>query len=200
MMFNFLKSVGELASKETRVNIERRAHSQDSNRDPMSELETVNVRIQNVQMEDQGFYLCIVANAPNAFRSTNAFLRVLPVLKDEQTPPFLASFLQSWAPIIVVFLLFLIVISLLVRLCCSRPTQLNSKTKKGDPVPDIDSIIEKTMSSMKKVCLCLLSLISFYINSNKKSLYKRTSLMSQCQTTVQTMDKFVSRLSFQPMT
>jgi hypothetical protein len=49
----------------------------DSNKDSLSDLETINLHITNTIKEDTGYYLCIVANSLKSFRVTYSFLNVL---------------------------------------------------------------------------------------------------------------------------
>ena len=57
--------------------MERREHTEDSNKDSLSDLETINLHITNSITEDTGYYLCIVANSLKSFRVTYSFLNVL---------------------------------------------------------------------------------------------------------------------------
>ena len=57
--------------------MERREHMEDSNKDSLSDLETINLHITNSITEDTGYYLCIVANSLKSFRVTYSFLNVL---------------------------------------------------------------------------------------------------------------------------
>jgi hypothetical protein len=66
----------DYATIDPRYVLQRREHSSDSNKDPLSDLETINLHILNTTKEDSAFYLCIVANNPKSFRVTYSFLNV----------------------------------------------------------------------------------------------------------------------------
>lgn len=62
---------------DKRIVLERREHSDDSNKDILADLETVNLTILDVNQQDQGYYVCIVANSLKSFRVTYAFLNIV---------------------------------------------------------------------------------------------------------------------------
>jgi hypothetical protein len=69
-------AISHFETNDQRFRLERREHSQDSNKDPLSDLETVKLNIFNTMKDDTGYYLCIVANSFKSFRVTYAFLNV----------------------------------------------------------------------------------------------------------------------------
>jgi hypothetical protein len=66
----------DFATKDPRIQLKRREHVHDSNKDALSDLETVDLHILNTTQSDIGYYLCIVANSLKSFRVTYAFLNV----------------------------------------------------------------------------------------------------------------------------
>jgi hypothetical protein len=67
----------DYATIDRRYVLQRREHSLDSNKDPLSDLETINLHILNTTKQDSAFYLCIVANNPKSFRVTYSYLSVV---------------------------------------------------------------------------------------------------------------------------
>jgi hypothetical protein len=70
-------SFDDYASIDPRFVLSRRAHTDDSNKDHMSDMETVYLTVLNTRPEDRGFYLCLVANSIKSFRLTYGFLNVV---------------------------------------------------------------------------------------------------------------------------
>jgi hypothetical protein len=71
------ESLDDYASVDPRIVLSRREHTDDSNKDALSDVETVFLSVLNVKREDSGFYLCLVANSLKSFRLTYGFLNVI---------------------------------------------------------------------------------------------------------------------------
>jgi hypothetical protein len=71
------ESLNDYASVDPRIVLSRREHTEDSNKDVMSDVETVYMTVLDVKREDSGFYLCLVANSLKSFRLTYGFLNVV---------------------------------------------------------------------------------------------------------------------------
>ena len=82
----------DYATIDRRYVLQRREHSADANKDPLSDLETINLHILNTTKDDSAFYLCIVANNPKSFRVTYSYLRVLDA---EVTTKFMTTNINS---------------------------------------------------------------------------------------------------------
>ena len=67
----------DYATIDRRYILQRREHYLDANKDPLSDLETINLHILNTIKQDSAFYLCIVANNPKYFRVTYSYLSVV---------------------------------------------------------------------------------------------------------------------------
>jgi hypothetical protein len=157
-----------------KYSIERRAHQLDSNKDDKADLETMNLNVFNLEASDRGFYVCIIANSLTSFRLTYAFLNVLNtsstssstnnniesdlMIVEKQLGSFFGrnKFLLGS----LVFVVFaLILVTFCICYCyvhCMKLKQMkrhNSKneTSKINIDSKMDSILEKTITSMKKV-------------------------------------------------
>ena len=71
----------DFATVDPKYALLRRPHVLDSNKDPLSDLETVSLHVLNVTKEDSAFYLCIVANSLKSFRVTYSYLTVIDAVK-----------------------------------------------------------------------------------------------------------------------
>jgi len=140
-----------------RVTFERRVHVEDSNQDIMSDMETIHLHLNNVQTDDIGYYLCIVANSQKAFRLTYALLEVNEATQVTEIDrwQWMLELSRVELGMIVATGLSVIFLGMLLYQFCScfhcchcRYRDTNRKNKK---------LIEKTVDSMKQVCLIIIS-------------------------------------------
>lgn len=166
-----------MAAKEARFSIERRAHSQDSNRDELSDLETVSLHIQDVSAIDQGFYVCLVANSASAFRATHAFLKVISIVTTNEFHWFDSIIDQKWT-ICAAIACILFIVTLLFFACRSSDLKVNKLLQESKAeTPNFDQLIERTMSSMKKVSKIYIKMGLFF--NHFPFFINRTLLMFQ---------------------
>ena len=156
---------------DRRVVLERREHAIDSSKDPLADFETIHLRINQLVLDDTGYYLCIVANSLNSFRVTYAFLNVSHVESFNRTQisinhknaDFFNSFLSFIKENIAVITITLVLILALVSSCCyvrrfqarmrkrrlidqqRTLKQINNEEKK------LNGFLQKTINSMKQV-------------------------------------------------
>lgn len=145
--------------------IERRQHTEDSNKDALSDLETVNLHVLNSQLLDRAYYLCIVANSLKSFRITYSFLNVVANREESNVnqadiTTLAENFFDRNKYFILTVCLCVIALVLFIVLsicyCCTQFIKQKSQFKKQATKQDeqnskMNSIIEKTMNSMKKV-------------------------------------------------
>lgn len=192
---SILRLQNDYESAYPNIAIERREHKKDPNRDSNSEFETVNLHIINTNYEDTAFYLCIVANSANSYRSTYAYLNVTNLSKTEtyndetnagydqylmrKTHKF-EKFLKENKYVISIIASIVaiggILFVLLFIYCCSssivknriikmnRVNEFDKKTLFNETkIPTMNSLIEKSMSNMRKVNM-ILSMIFCFIH------------------------------------
>ncbi|CAF0730467.1 unnamed protein product [Brachionus calyciflorus] len=141
-------SFSDYISTNDRIVLERRQHLDDSNKDSLSDLETVNLKIMNTMRSDQGYYLCIVANSLKSFRVTYGFLNITTETNDFkhgilQVEKNLESFFdQNKYSVTVAFFAILFLILVIIMTLCLCHLSRNKSDKK--------SIIENSVDSMKK--------------------------------------------------
>ena len=170
----------DYATTNPRIVLERREHTDDPNKDARSDFETVNLHVLNAVQQDQGYYMCIVANSLRSFRVTYAFLNVLNTptghnaLNQSTHLDLLVaqSFFERNKSLVTLISLFAAAVVVIVTLgfcfCCFQLTRRQKQDKKargldggkkrcaglGDEMPDtekMNSLLEKTMTSMRKV-------------------------------------------------
>lgn len=160
---------------DERYKLERRHHIDDSNKDSFSDLETVNLKILQTRSDDQGYYLCIVANSPKSFRVTYAYLNVTDNADFEHKISLMEKNLESFFDknkysMTVGFFAVLVLILLIVMSVCICHINLKTKSKQ--------SMIDNTMGSMKKNFLYV-SMPDNGSQTSNSTLNKRLCSMDQ---------------------
>ena len=180
-LFNFFFKDGfDYSSAYSNIIIERREHNRDSNRQSNSELETVNLKIINTNFTDTAYYLCIVANSADDYRSTYAYLNVTEsndydeylmaysknsfkfdkFIRDNKLLIIISSFTVA---IVGIILLLLFIYCCSTQIVKNRITKINEKKDFNDTkLPNMNSIIEKTMNTMRKVIDINLTIVINY--------------------------------------
>jgi hypothetical protein len=176
-----LKQDTELAtdylSIDPRIRFERRIHMEDSNKDAEADLETINMHILNAVTKDSGIYLCIVANSVKSFRVTYGFLNVKQDLMGNYTELFELntqhrSLWVNWllyesnhiiVGLVVASVLLAVFFFMMICQCYNHLLNMKNDKKsvdfgkntksfaKTENTSPMNNLLEKTMSSMKKV-------------------------------------------------
>ena len=160
----------DFASVDPRVVLQRREHTGDPNKDPLSDLETVQLQILNTISSDSAYYLCIVANSVKSFRVTYSYLTVkdAKTLTSNMSSPAmdlksLESYVERNKYLIFATSCFILVLVLIVAvsfcyccLQCMRTKRMKEKFKytmkaKKDHLTSskMNSLLEKTMGTMR---------------------------------------------------
>jgi hypothetical protein len=161
LVFKNKDTVSDYVSTDPRIKLERKFHTEDSNKDSLADLETVNIHIIDTLNSDEGYYLCIVANSLKSFRVTYGFLKIvdIPLYK----ALFNSLFVENNYTIIGLIIAVILLIFLLIVSYHHCIYVLNTKNKKTDNQKNLlngklpnenssmNNLIEKTISSMKKV-------------------------------------------------
>ena len=163
-------------SIDPRIRFERRIHMEDSNKDAEADLETINMHILNAVDKDSGIYLCIVANSVRSFRVTYGVLNVKQDLAGNYTELFELntqhrSLWVNWllyesnhiiVGLVVASVLLAVFFFMMLCQCYNHLLLMKSDKKavdfgksksfaKTENTSHMNNLLEKTMSSMKKV-------------------------------------------------
>jgi hypothetical protein len=185
-------SISDYATIDPRIVLDRHAHIKDSNKDSLSDLETVDLKIFNTSPNDKGYYICIVANSMKSFRMTYSFLNVTHNSddinynnNDNIISNDLVSFYQKNKLLIIGFSIIIVLISILIIFsmcyCCMHCIDRKKKKIKNKSLYDqtngyettttkkittqvsdskMNSMLGKTINSMKKVTIFLIFFLS----------------------------------------